>query len=226
MTATTHPSITENIKAVRDRVAAACERVRRPPSSVTLIGVSKTVEPEHVVAALEAGLTDLGENRVQEGAAKQTTLATLGFHPTWHLIGHLQTNKVRTALEHFACIHSVDSVRLLDSLESRAPRVIDLFIEVNVAGEETKTGIAPGELPRLLEHASPLKQLNIRGLMTIAPLTASDRDLHAHFAALRELAERYQLRDLSMGMTNDFEIAIEEGATHVRVGRAIFGERA
>lgn len=226
MTAATSTDVAANLEAVRERMALACVRAGRPEDAVTLIGVSKTVEPERVIAAVHAGLSDLGENRVQEGAAKQTTLAGLGLHPRWHLIGHLQTNKVRAALEHFSSIHSVDSVRLLDAIASRAPERVEIFIEVNVSGEATKEGIPPGKLPRLLEHAHGLDQLDVRGLMTVAPLGATGRDLHGHFAALRALAESHGLAGLSMGMTNDFEIAIAEGATHIRVGRAIFGERS
>jgi pyridoxal phosphate enzyme (YggS family) len=218
--------VAANIEAVRERIASACARAGRSERDVTLIGVTKTIEPERVLAAVDAGLADLGENRVQEGSAKQTTLAGLGRHPTWHLIGHLQTNKARAAVEHFATIHSVDSTRLLDAIGSRAPEPYPIFIEVNVSGEASKEGITSAELAPLLEHAGEWEHLRVLGLMTVAPLNGSETELHRHFGDLRQLAETHNLQRLSMGMTNDFEIAIEEGATHVRVGRAIFGERA
>jgi hypothetical protein len=225
MTAATSTDIAANIQRVRELIASACARAGRREADVTLIGVTKTIEPDRVAVAVEAGLTDLGENRVQEGSAKQMTLAGLGHHPRWHLIGHLQTNKVRTALQHFASIHSIDSTRLLDAVGARAPEPFNVFIEVNVAGEATKEGVAPARLTGLLEHAAELEHLNVRGLMTVPPLAAEEGQLRGYFATLRELAEMHSLKGLSMGMTNDFELAIEEGATHVRVGRAIFGDR-
>ena len=221
--ATTH--ITANIDAVRERIARACQRAGRPSDDVRLIGVSKTVPAEIVAEAVRAGLKDLGENRVQEGSAKHEELAAMGLHPRWHLIGHLQTNKVRSAIEHFSSIHSVDSERLLDAIASRTSEPMAVFIEVNVSGEATKEGVDPADLPPLLEHARGLPTIDVRGLMTVAPLDAAEAELRTHFASLRTLANRHNLQGLSMGMTNDFAIAIEEGATHVRVGRAIFGER-
>jgi hypothetical protein len=225
VTAATNLSIAANIEAIRERMDRACQRAGRAPADITLIGVSKTIEPERVAAAVEAGISELGENRVQEGTAKKAALAEMGLHPHWHLIGHLQTNKARAALEAFTTIHSIDSTKLLDAIATRALERIEVFIEVNVSGEATKEGIAPSELTAIVEHASALDHIVVRGLMTVAPLGATDGELHGHFAALRNLADRHRLSSLSMGMTNDFEIAIEEGATHIRVGRAIFGER-
>jgi pyridoxal phosphate enzyme (YggS family) len=193
---------------------------------VTLIGVSKTHPAEAVALAFEAGLRDFGENRVQEGSAKAAELAALGMNPAWHLVGHLQTNKVRAALDAFAILHAVDSERLLGRIATAAQRPVSVFIEVNVAGEATKFGVAPGELPALLRCAGSLPNVTVEGLMTVAPRAGVAEEARPVFRALRDLAEGNGLSKLSMGMSDDFEIAIEEGATHIRVGRAIFGERA
>ena len=216
--------IGQRVARVRERVAAAADRAGRPASDVALIAVSKTWPVEAVREARDAGVTDFGENRVQEGCAKAETLADAGVR--WHLIGHLQTNKVRAALSCFAILHSVDSERLLRAISAAADRLVPLMIEVNVAQEPSKFGIAPGELPALLGVARALPNVEVRGLMTVAPHTSDPEESRPVFRTLRELAMEHELRELSMGMTNDFEVAIEEGATYVRVGRAIFGDRS
>ncbi|MGE0600748.1 MAG: YggS family pyridoxal phosphate-dependent enzyme [Dehalococcoidia bacterium] len=215
---------------VRERIARAAERSRRAPESVTLIAVTKTHPASTVVEALRSGLVDFGENRVQEGVAKAAEVSSLaGTHPTpptWHLIGHLQTNKVRAALGTFAILHSVDSERLMRAVSAAATSPVRIFIEVNVAAEPQKYGIAVGELPSLVELARSLPNIDLTGLMTVAPHEDNSEATRLVFRALRNLAEANRLESLSMGMTNDYEVAIEEGATHVRIGRALFGDRA
>jgi len=225
-------SITDNLRSVRGRVAAACERAGRSPDEVTIVGVSKTFPPALVVEACRAGLTDIGENRVQEGAAKIPKVAALGSRPRWHLVGHLQTNKVKTALGLFDIIHSVDSVRLaefisrhVESLPVRQAGPLPILLEVNVAGEARKFGLKPKETGRALEQIARLPGLAVQGLMTVAPLVGDPEEARPVFRELRRLRDALGLRDLSMGMTDDFEVAIEEGATIVRIGRAIFGSR-
>jgi pyridoxal phosphate enzyme (YggS family) len=190
--------------------------------------VTKTWPAGTVLAALAAGLTDFGENRVQEGVAKAAEVTLqLGAAPLprWHLVGHLQTNKVRAALGTFAILHTVDSERLLRAIDAAASQPVPVMIEVNIAAEPTKFGIAPEQLPGLLDAARGLPNVEVRGLMTVAPRVPEPEQARPAFRALRELARRHGLKELSMGMTEDFEVAIEEGATHIRVGRALFGER-
>lgn len=213
---------------VRERIAAAAERSGRSASDITLVAVSKTHPAEVVVEAARAGLTDFGENRVQEAVAKAADVASLasGIQPTWHLVGHLQTNKVRAALNTFAILHSVDSERLLRAVSGAATSPIRIMIEVNIAAEPQKYGVSVAELPALLETARELPNLALMGLMTVAPQFPNVEAARPVFHSLGELARIHSLPALSMGMTNDFEIAIEEGATHVRIGRALFGDRA
>jgi pyridoxal phosphate enzyme (YggS family) len=224
--------IPENLRSVRERVAAACERAGRSPDEVTVVGVSKTFPAALVVEACRAGLTDVGENRVQEAAAKIPAVEALGSRPRWHLVGHLQTNKVKTALELFDIIHSVDSVRLAEfishqaaSLPVRREEPLPILLEVNVAGEASKFGLRPKETGRVLEQMARLPGLAVQGLMTVAPLVDDAEEVRPVFRELRRLRDALGLRYLSMGMTDDFEVAIEEGATIVRIGRAIFGPR-
>jgi len=217
-------TIAARLRQVHDRIAAACERSGRSPEDVTLIAVSKGFGAAAVREAAAAGATDIGENRVQEAADKRLELAGLGG-VTWHMIGHLQTNKVKAALDLFDIIHSVDSLRLAEAISSRAPSDVPVFLEVNVSQEPTKTGFTIDEVPDAYS-AARLLHLDIRGLMTIAPLTDRGEDVRPIFRELRQTAHGLGLEQLSMGMTNDYEIAIEEGATHVRIGRAIFGERS
>ncbi len=218
------------IEAVRERAALACQRAGRPVDGVTLIAVSKTWPAEAVVAALGCGVTDFGENRVQEALEKMGAVDSLlpvaGPMPTFHLIGHLQTNKVKSISGRFAILHGIDSERLIETVGRFAKEPQRVMLEVNVSGESSKFGVAPGDVGRALESAAATSCVFVTGLMTIAPQSDDAECARPVFRELRKLAERHALPDLSMGMTNDFETAIEEGATHIRVGRAIFGERA
>jgi pyridoxal phosphate enzyme (YggS family) len=218
--------IRANLERVRERVARAAERAGRRAEDVLLVGVSKTVDVARIRAAIAAGLGALGENRVQEARDKITEL---GRTVQWHLVGHLQTNKVRDALELFDVIHSVDRIDLARELDRRARakgRTIDAFVQVNVGGELSKGGWPPEAIETAVGAISALSGLKLRGLMTIPPAVERAEDARAWFRTLRKLAERHGLPELSMGMSADFEVAIEEGATMVRVGTAVFGPRA
>jgi pyridoxal phosphate enzyme (YggS family) len=224
--------IADNLRSVRERVAAACERAGRSPDEVTIVGVSKTFSPPLVVEACRAGLRDIGENRVQEAADKIPAVEALGPRPRWHLVGHLQTNKVKTALGLFDIIHSVDSLRLAEFISRHAETLplrqagpLPILLEVNVTGEGSKFGLRPEETGWALEQIALLPGLAAQGLMTVAPLVDDPEEVRPVFRELRRLRDALGLRDLSMGMTDDFEVAIEEGATMVRIGRAIFGPR-
>ena len=210
---------------VHRRIARARERAGRDPAGVTLVGISKTHGADAVRVAVVAGLTDLGENRVQEAAAKIDALAATGVRPRWHLVGHLQTNKAKAAADLFDILHSVDSERLVSALDAQAHRRLGVLIEVNVAGEASKFGVVPGDTGKLAEAIGRTSHLDLLGLMTVAPQADDPEDVRPVFRQLRELGQGLGLRELSMGMTDDFEVAIEEGATFVRVGRAIFGAR-
>ncbi|MBI5396106.1 MAG: YggS family pyridoxal phosphate-dependent enzyme [Verrucomicrobia bacterium] len=222
--------IAENLEKIHARIASAAGRVGRDPSGVLLVAVSKKCPPECVRAAVEAGQATFGESRVQEAKAKVSHLSG-SLH--WHLIGHLQTNKARDAVELFEMIQSVDSVRLareLDRWAERAGRRMAVLLECNVSGEGSKFGFKPDEVGAVLPELNAMQRLEIRGLMTMAPFFKDPQQARPAFRALRELRERLQqqqgipLPELSMGMTNDFEVAVEEGATVVRIGTAIFGE--
>jgi PLP dependent protein len=217
--------IRANLERVRERLTRAAERAGRRASDVLLIGVSKTVEVARIRQAIEAGVPALGENRVQEARDKVTELG----HPVpWHLIGHLQTNKVRDALELFDVVHSLDRLDLAKELDKRARargRTVDVLVEVNVAGEASKGGVGPDGLGELLDAVAAMSAVKVRGLMAIPPEAKEPDDSRVWFRALRKLGERYSFTQLSMGMSGDFEVAIEEGATMVRVGTAIFGPR-
>jgi PLP dependent protein len=216
--------IRANLQRVCERIAGAAERSGRRAEDVLLIGVSKTVDVERIRQAVEAGLPALGENRVQEARAK---VAELGRPVPWHLIGHLQSNKVRDALELFDVIHSLDRIELARELDRRARsagRVVETLVEVNVGGELSKSGVTADELGGLLDAVRALDRVRIRGLMTIPP-AGTPEEARGWFRALAKLGERHGLRELSMGMSADFEAAVEEGATMVRVGTAIFGSR-
>lgn len=217
--------ISVNLERVRERVARAAERAGRRPDDVLLIGVSKTVDVERIRRALAAGIGALGENRVQEA---KTKIEALGRPVPWHLIGHLQTNKARDAVALFDVIHSVDRVELAREIDRRAQardRIIDALVEVNLGGEASKGGAAPDGVGAVLDALSGLGHLRVRGLMAIPPVVERAEEARRWFRALRELGERHGLKELSMGMSADFEVAIEEGATMVRVGTAIFGAR-
>ena len=218
--------VTAGLQSVRERIARSCERVGRDPASVTLVAVSKGHPATMVAAAAEAGVRHFGENRIQEALPKIEEATGAGVEATWHLVGHLQSNKAKAAASAFDVIHSVDSARLLTRLDTAAPAPRDVLLQVNVAAEPQKQGIAPDEVEALVQAARAAASLRLRGLMTIAPIAADPEEVRPVFRALKLLAERHGLPELSMGMTDDFEVAIEEGATLVRVGRAIFGERA
>ncbi|MBK8252919.1 MAG: YggS family pyridoxal phosphate-dependent enzyme [Polyangiaceae bacterium] len=222
-------TIALRIAKVRTQIAAACERTLRPISSVQLLAVSKTKSEAAIREAYAAGQRDFGENYVQEMVAKAAALADLP-DLRLHLIGPLQRNKVKQVLPIAALIHTVDRETLADEIQKRAEalgRVVPVLIEVNVGGELSKAGCTPDDAERLADHVRACKNLSLRGLMTIPPDT-DDRDrTRGYFAALRDLRDKIgNLPDLSMGMSHDFEIAIEEGATIVRVGTAIFGSRS
>ncbi len=220
--------IQTNLEKVQERIAAACRRVGRSPDEITLIAATKTVGPEDIETAFKLGIRHFGENRVQEAEKKIQSLSHLNPRPTWHMIGHLQTNKVKTALDVFDVIQSVDSVNLAEAIDLKAQRRINevpVLLEINVSGEHTKNGFAVDQLNSDYFKIWGLPQIEIRGLMTIAPQTEDPEQVRPIFRRLRELRDSLHLHHLSMGMTDDFEIAIEEGATMVRIGRAIFGER-
>jgi pyridoxal phosphate enzyme (YggS family) len=226
--------IKENIERIGERIDAARRRAGRS-DLVTLVAVSKTVEPERVLAAFEAGQRVFGENRVQEAVSKIAATAPRMPGAEWHLIGHLQRNKARAAVDAFSLIESVDSLELarrLSHLAGQIGRTLPVLIEVNVAGEENKHGFSPAEFRRSAEELAGLGHLEIRGLMTVAPLASSPDEVRPVFRELRTLRDWARestagtgFAELSMGMSGDFEVAIEEGATMVRIGRALFGER-
>lgn len=223
-----------NLARVRERIDAACRRAGRSPDEVKLVAVSKTVPPERIRLAYEAGLRDFGENRVQEADSKRAALSDLTV--TWHLIGHLQTNKAKLARELFHWVHSVDSLRLAQKLHQAAPCEGDrlpVLIEVNLGGEATKSGVGEEEVLPLAEQIAALGTLELRGMMTLPPFAADPGQTRPFFRRLRELARRVESaglpgvsrQELSMGMSHDFEVGLEEGATLIRVGTAIFGAR-
>ena len=231
-------SISENIAAIRERLAAAARRAGRSPDEVALMAVSKTQPPERIREAYAAGQRLFGENRVQEFAEKENPLADLR-EAVWHMIGHLQTNKAGKAAELFAAVDSVDSLKLAEKLDAAARKLgktLRVLMEINVGGEAAKSGVTPDseELEELLLAPPRLGGLDFRGLMTVPPFTEDPEGARPFFRRLRELRGAIAARklpgismdELSMGMSHDFEVAIEEGSTCVRVGTAIFGERA
>jgi pyridoxal phosphate enzyme (YggS family) len=235
-------SIAENIAHIRERIAATARRAGRNPDEITLMGVGKTFPVERIREAYAAGLRVFGENRVQEFAGKADALRDLRG-AEWHLIGHLQTNKAAKAAELFDAVDSVDSARMAEKLNAcaeSAGKTLSVLIEINVGGEEAKSGVAlslneqgSDELEQILRGAPRWGNLRIRGLMTVPPYTEDPEGSRAYFRQLRQIRDRIAARELpkigtavlSMGMSHDFEVAIEEGATCVRVGTAIFGER-
>jgi PLP dependent protein len=217
--------IKANLEKVEQQVERACRRAGRDPSGVLLIAVSKTVEVERIRAAVGAGVAALGENRVQEAKEK---VAALGQPVPWHLIGSLQTNKAKDAVQLFDWIHSVDRLELAQELDKRAHaigRTVRGLLQVNLGDEPQKGGAAPGEVKPLVDTLAGFAHLQIRGLMAIPPQVERPEDARPYFRRLRELRDELGLAHLSMGMSADYEVAIEEGATMVRVGTSIFGER-
>ena len=222
------------LASVRDRVARAAGRARRDPASIRIVAVSKTFTAEHVRAAADAGQLDFGENKVQEGLQKIAQTADLQIK--WHLVGHLQSNKARKAGARFDVVHSVDSAGLVGKLDEAAQaegRTLDLLVQVDLAGEATKHGAQEAELAPIFDAARRCRAARVVGLMLLPPATDDPQGARPYFRALRDMRDRLLARDvdgstvgeLSMGMSHDFEVAIEEGATLVRVGTAIFGER-
>ena len=235
---TSASSVVKNLTVVRERIAAAARRARRRPEDIALMAVSKTFPAPVIREAYDAGQQLFGENRVQEFAEKADALGDLAG-AEWHLIGHLQTNKAAKATELFSAVDSVDSLRLAEKLNAAAQKAnkrVPVLIEINVGGEAAKSGAAPDsfELQQLLSAAPSLEALQFRGLMTIPPFTEDPQQARPYFRRLRELRDQIAARHLpgvsldvlSMGMSHDFEVAIEEGSTCVRLGTAIFGERS
>jgi len=231
-------SISDNIAQIRRRMAEAAHRVGRDPSGISLMAVSKTQAPERIRGAYEAGLRLFGENRVQEFVGKAAALRELA-DAEWRMIGHLQSNKAAKTAELFTAVDSVDSLRLAEKLNTAAGeqrKKLVVLIEINVGGETAKSGVAAEseELQELLQGAGGLEHLEFRGLMTVPPFTQDPEQARPYFRALRELRDQIAARRLpgismqalSMGMSHDFEVAIEEGSTCVRIGTAIFGERS
>ncbi len=225
-------SIAARLESVRERIARAAARAGRVPSSVTIVGVTKGRSVSQIAEAMEAGLQEIGENRVQEALPK---IASIGGGAKWHMVGHLQRNKARAAAGVFDVIHSVDSVRLAEAVgraAHEAGRLVQVLIQVNVSGELTKHGIVPSLAAGLAQEMRRVPGIEPVGLMTIAPLAEDPERARQVFRALRLLRDEIRseeggpgLRELSMGMSDDFEVAVEEGATMVRIGRLIFGER-
>ncbi len=226
-------NVADNIRQIREAMAEAARRSCRPASAVRLMAVTKTVDDDRILAAIRAGVEIIGENYVQEAKRK---IEKMGNESEWHMIGHLQTNKAKYAIRLFDMIHSVDRLELAAELDRRARadgRVMKVLIEVNVSGEETKSGVPLATARDLVRAVALLENLSIRGLMTMPPWFDDPAEARPFFRALRELRDQItgegipqvEMRDLSMGMTGDYAVAIEEGATIVRIGRGIFGER-
>jgi hypothetical protein len=226
-------SIAENILKVKQRIQKSCLKVGRNPDEVSIVAVTKTVPIEKIKEAINLGITDIGENRVQELLEKKNSIENV----RWHFVGHLQTNKVKYIVDFIYLIHSVDSLKLALEIDKRAKkinRVIDILIEVNTSGEETKYGVKPEETIDLVKQISEnCEFLRVKGLMTVAAFLPNPEEVRPMFRLLRELKDEIaklnlknvEMKHLSMGMSNDFEVAVEEGATLVRIGTAIFGPR-
>ncbi|MBI3003778.1 MAG: YggS family pyridoxal phosphate-dependent enzyme [candidate division NC10 bacterium] len=226
--------IRERVRAVRERIAAAAARAGRDPGGVTLVAVSKAFPAEAIRAAAAAGITDIGENRVQEAIPK---IEAIGPAVRWHLVGHLQTNKAMKAVRHFAWIQSLDSLRLAEALQKAAEaagrEAVPVLVEVNLGEEAGKTGVREADLLPLLRALAASPRVRVEGLMAIPPFLEDPEGVRPAFARLRTLAEKaraealphVRMAHLSMGMSHDFEVAVEEGATMVRIGTAIFGPR-
>ncbi|MGE5197508.1 MAG: YggS family pyridoxal phosphate-dependent enzyme [Deltaproteobacteria bacterium] len=221
--------IKDNVIKVRERIAHSCERAGCDPAAITIVAAVKGRTPEQIQEALDAGITDVGENKVQEALVNYKQLRA-----KWHMIGHLQTNKAKDAVEFFDLIHSVDSLRLageIDRRSARANKIQDVLIEVKTSDEASKFGIEPENSISLIKEISGFRNIRIRGLMTVAPIVENPQNARPYFRMLRELKDRAnelraagcELNVLSMGMTADFEVAVEEGANMVRLGRVIFG---
>lgn len=226
-------SIKKNLQIVRERIASAARRAGRDPGEIKLVAVIKNVPLDKVFEALEAGVSDIGESRVQEAEERYSAIKEKFPAAVYHMVGHLQRNKVRQALDMFDIIQSVDSGRLAEEIARRAVNPIPILIEVNTSGETSKFGIEPDKTIELVRFASSFEKIKVRGLMTIGPLVDDPGRIRASFRTLKELKDRIaalhlpgvEMKFLSMGMTDDFELAVEEGSNLVRLGRAIFKER-
>lgn len=225
--------VKENLKQVKKNIEEACKRAGRKSEEVTLIAVSKTKPVEMIEDAIEYGIKDFGENKVQEMSDKMNTISA---ELNWHLIGHLQRNKVKYIVDKTYLIHSVDSLRLAEQINQEAKKrnvICNVLIEVNIAQEESKFGVTKEELPNLLRQIRDLKNVYVKGLMTIAPFVDNPEDNREYFKEMHKLfvdmsaenTDNIRMEVLSMGMTGDYQVAIEEGATMVRVGTGIFGTR-
>lgn len=225
-------SIAENLCEVEKRIAAAAKKSGRKREDITLVAVTKTHPAEMMNEAIDLGVTDIGENKPQEVRDKYEFVKPV----KWHLIGHLQTNKVKYIIDKVSLIHSVDSIKLMDEIERQAQKhhiIMDILIQVNISGEESKSGIRPEELNLLLSHAGKLNHVKVKGLMTIAPKTDNHEENILHFDNMRQLfvdtskniCDNVSMQYLSMGMSGDYETAIECGANMVRIGSAVFGAR-
>jgi pyridoxal phosphate enzyme (YggS family) len=230
-------TVAENILEVKRRVSLACSGAKRDPALIVIVAVSKGRTVEQLKQALEGGLTDIAENRVQEAGLKFNALVASQYviRPKWHMVGHLQTNKAKDAVRIFDLIHSVDSLRLAEEINKQAAlidKIQDILIEVKTSPEAAKSGVKPDEALGLVKNISGLRNINFKGLMTIAPVVSTPEQARPYFRMLRELKDKiyqsltpdHQPLILSMGMTDDFEAAIEEGSTMLRLGRVIFKE--
>lgn len=218
-------TITSRLERLDERIAAACRRSGRSPEEITLIAVTKGIDAVGIRLAIEGGVSHIGENRVQETQAKWPHLGDLAERAMWHMVGHLQTNKVGAALRLFDIIDSVDSLPLAEAISRRASSRQPIFLEVNVSEEPSKYGFSLNELTDRFRAIEALPNIEVQGLMTIAPQTDDPELARPVFRRLKVAATDLGLEHLSMGMSGDFEVAIEEGATQIRIGRALFGER-
>ncbi len=229
------PMIRDRILDIRERIEAVCQKLGRDSQEIVLVGITKYADAPTIKDAIDAGLQDIGENRVQDAGKKFRILDSLNVKAKRHLVGHLQTNKIKQAVELFDIIQSVDSLKLAQELDKQGQilnKIVNILVEVNTSGEEQKFGVSPSEVIPLIEQILDLKRVNVLGLMTIASQTADQNVVRKNFRELKNLfdrvkkdfkgQERLSMRHLSMGMSNDFEIAIEEGSNMVRVGSAIF----
>jgi len=227
-------TIKKNLEKINEKIKKAALKANRSPEDIKLVAVTKTATVEQIKEAISAGVKTIGENKVQEAKGKYQVLSADIADIEWHLVGHLQTNKVKYAIEIFDLIHSVDSIKLAEEIDKRSLQfgiMTNILVEVNVSGEETKYGIKPEEVEPFLKEISEFSRIKVRGLMTIAPIAEDKEEVRPYFRKLRELSEKIENKNiknvkmdyLSMGMTDDFEVAIEEGANMVRIGRGIFG---
>jgi len=227
--------IKDNLSLIQERIARACSRVNRNPREINIIAVTKGRSTGQIKEAIEAGLSDIGENRVQEALLKYNVIRTAQYAPRtrWHMVGHLQGNKVKNAVRIFDLIQSVDSLGLAAQIDKEAygiNKIQDILIEIKTSPEAAKFGLKPEDAVEVIKEIRKMRNINIKGLMTIAPIVSNPEEARSYFRALKEIRDRgdklqvtgYKLKILSMGMSDDFEVAIEEGATMVRLGRAIF----